>query len=77
MRRLICTFLMLSAALSWAQGVHPISGRKYAGVMGPAGADWLVRTERETEEDPDAALDAIGIAKNFTQRSLNLEQIPL
>lgn len=27
------------------------------------GADWLVRTEREMEEEPDRALDAIGIAK--------------
>jgi ubiquinone/menaquinone biosynthesis C-methylase UbiE len=31
--------------------------------MGPAGADWLVRPEREAEEQPDAALDAIGIVK--------------
>ena len=27
------------------------------------GADWLVRSEREMEEEPDRALDAIGIAK--------------
>jgi ubiquinone/menaquinone biosynthesis C-methylase UbiE len=31
--------------------------------MGMGGADWLVRSERETEEAPDAALDAIGIRK--------------
>jgi SAM-dependent methyltransferase len=66
MRRSVCLLLILSAALSWAQGVHPVSGRKYAGVMGPGGADWLVRAERETEEAPDAALDAIGIAKGTT-----------
>ena len=29
--------------------------------MGAGGADWLERSERETEEHPDAALDAIGI----------------
>ncbi len=66
MRRSVCLLLILSAALLWAQGVHPVSGRKYAGVMGPGGADWLVRAERETEEAPDAALDAIGIAKGTT-----------
>src|SRR5436853_2483494 len=70
MRRAIGLSLMLSAALVWAQdvhpGVHPISGRKYAGVMGSDGAEWLVRAERETEEEPDAALDAIGIVKGST-----------
>jgi tRNA A58 N-methylase Trm61 len=64
MRRAVCALLILSAA--WGQGVHPISGRKYAGVMGPGGADWLVRAGRETEEAPDAALDAIGITKGST-----------
>lgn len=74
MRRAVCASLILFAAICWAQnvqpggqpGVHPVSGRKYAGVMGPGGADWLVRAERETEEAPDAALDAIGIAKGST-----------
>jgi ubiquinone/menaquinone biosynthesis C-methylase UbiE len=31
--------------------------------MGMGGADWLVRPEREQEEEPDAALDAINIRK--------------
>src|SRR5919206_1961590 len=53
-------------AVAWAQGVHPVTGRTYAGVMGAGGADWLVRSEREAEEHPDAALDAIGIAKGST-----------
>jgi tRNA A58 N-methylase Trm61 len=67
MRKAVCRFLLLLGSLVWAQqGVHPITGRHYAGVMGPAGADWLVRPERETEEEPDAALDAIGIAKGST-----------
>jgi ubiquinone/menaquinone biosynthesis C-methylase UbiE len=34
--------------------------------MGMGGAPWLVRSERETEEAPDAALDAIGIARGAT-----------
>ena len=29
------------------QGVHPISGRRFANVMGWQGADWLERSERE------------------------------
>jgi ubiquinone/menaquinone biosynthesis C-methylase UbiE len=46
--------------------VHPVTGRHIAPVMGTAGADWLVRPERETEEAPDAALDAIGIQRGAT-----------
>jgi ubiquinone/menaquinone biosynthesis C-methylase UbiE len=57
--------LLLAISL-WAQGVHPITGRKYAGVMGVGGADWLVRPEREREEQPDLALDAIGIGVGST-----------
>jgi ubiquinone/menaquinone biosynthesis C-methylase UbiE len=45
------------------QATHPASGRAIAPVMGMGGADWLVRSEREAEEAPDAALDAIGIRK--------------
>jgi ubiquinone/menaquinone biosynthesis C-methylase UbiE len=63
MRKEVCGLLLLVQSLAWAQGVHPVSGRKYAGVMGANGADWLVRPERESEEQPDAALDAIGIAR--------------
>jgi len=46
-----------------AQATHPATGREIAPVMGMGGADWLVRSEREKEEAPDAALDAIGIKK--------------
>ena len=45
---------------------HPVTGRHIAPVMGIGGADWLVRPEREAEEAPDAALDAIGIARGAT-----------
>src|SRR5258706_8891445 len=43
-------------------GVHPLSGRRFAQVMGYQGADWLDRDERVEEEQPDKALDAIRIA---------------
>jgi SAM-dependent methyltransferase len=62
----LCLLLLLTSFSLWAQGVHPISGRHYAGVMGVGGADWLVRPEREMEEEPDKALDAIGIARGST-----------
>lgn len=40
---------------------HPVTGRQFAGVMGPGGADWLVRPEREQEEEPDKALTILEI----------------
>ena len=49
--------------LGQTTGVHPISGRRFAAVMSAEGADWLDRSERETEEAPDEALDIIGIKK--------------
>ncbi|HEV3141304.1 MAG TPA: class I SAM-dependent methyltransferase [Vicinamibacterales bacterium] len=42
-------------------GVHPISGRRIAPVMGYQGADWLERPERFEEEDPETALDVLKI----------------
>jgi ubiquinone/menaquinone biosynthesis C-methylase UbiE len=46
----------------WAfQAEHPLTGRPIAPVMGSGGAGWLDRSEREMEEHPDDALDAIGI----------------
>jgi ubiquinone/menaquinone biosynthesis C-methylase UbiE len=51
---------------AFAQGQHPISGRKYAGVMGAAGADWLVRPERSEEEQPDKAIALLGLPKGAT-----------
>src|SRR5450631_462995 len=49
---------------------HPSTSRQTAPVMGMGGAPWLVRPEREAEEAPDAALDAIeaaiGISKGAT-----------
>jgi SAM-dependent methyltransferase len=42
-------------------GVHPISGRRFAQVMGFQGAAWLDREERDIEEAPDRAIDALGL----------------
>jgi predicted methyltransferase len=61
MRRVLLAVLAVCSA--YAQGVHPITGRQYAGVMSADGATWLTRPEREEEEHPDQALDEIGIAK--------------
>ena len=67
MRKAVCgVLLLLVHAVTFAQGVHPLTGRHYAGVMGVGGADWLVRPEREAEEHPDEALDAIGVAAGST-----------
>jgi SAM-dependent methyltransferase len=49
-----------------APGVHPISGRRFASVMGWQGAEWLERSERELEEEPDKALDALGPLAGLT-----------
>jgi len=43
--------------------VHPLSGRRFAPVMSAEGADWLDRSERRGEEDPDRALDLLAIPK--------------
>jgi len=58
-----CWLLFFGATLL-AEQIHPITGRHIAQVMGVGGADWLVRPEREAEEAPDKALDAIGIARD-------------
>lgn len=56
----------LQADQATRPGVHPISGRVFAPVMGYLGADWLDRGEREREEDPDAALSALRIEPGAT-----------
>src|SRR5205823_2728992 len=58
--------LLLLCSLAAAQSVHPVTERRIAPVMGAGGADWLVRSEREKEEQPEKALDAIGIEKGMT-----------
>lgn len=44
-----------------AQRRHPVSGRVFAPVMGVAGAGWLERAEREAEEAPSKAIEALGL----------------
>ncbi|HLY15695.1 MAG TPA: class I SAM-dependent methyltransferase [Bryobacteraceae bacterium] len=62
LRALLACLIWLNT-VAWCQEAHPATGREPAQVMGMGGAPWLVRPEREAEEAPDAALDAIGIAK--------------
>ncbi len=58
--------VLLAVVACPAQDVHPVTKRRIAQVMGPGGADWLVRPERVEEEHPDQALDALKIAKGST-----------
>jgi SAM-dependent methyltransferase len=60
-----CVLATLLAGILGAQGpgVHPISGRAIAPVMGYQGADWLERPQREDEEAPDLALNVLKIPK--------------
>jgi ubiquinone/menaquinone biosynthesis C-methylase UbiE len=55
--------VLVAGILAQSAGVHPISGRRYAPVMGYQGAPWLERSEREEEEAPDVALNALKIPK--------------
>jgi SAM-dependent methyltransferase len=57
----LCLLFSLRPAPAFQQDTHPVTGRKYAGVMSADGADWLVRPEREAEENPEGALDALGL----------------
>jgi ubiquinone/menaquinone biosynthesis C-methylase UbiE len=72
MRPLTTAVLALLATVSiYSQtvatpGVHPVSGRRYANVMGWQGAEWLERSERELEEEPDKALEALGSLAGLT-----------
>lgn len=59
-------FLLVAViALAQQPGIHPISGRRYAAVMGYQGADWLDREERDIEEAPDKALDALDLREGL------------
>ena len=55
--------LLAAGLAAQAPGVHPISGRRYAPVMGYQGAPWLERGEREEEEAPDVALNVLKIPR--------------
>ncbi len=51
--------VIMAGVLLEAQRRHPVSGRIFAPVMGVGGAGWLERPEREREESPSKALDAL------------------
>ena len=55
--------LVASFAVACAQSEHPLTGRRIAPTMSISGAEWLDRSEREMEEDPEAALNALKIEK--------------
>ncbi len=64
-RSVLCgaILLVITAAVAAQTGVHPVSGRRYAQTMGVEGADWLDRSERDQEEDPDRAIDVLKLQK--------------
>jgi ubiquinone/menaquinone biosynthesis C-methylase UbiE len=58
---LLAALATVVASVSFAQARHPVSGRIIAGVMGPEGARWLERPERESEEAPTKAVAALNL----------------
>jgi ubiquinone/menaquinone biosynthesis C-methylase UbiE len=58
---LVGTALVALAQQTATPGVHPVSGRRFAQVMSYQGAPWLDREERDIEEEPDRAIDALGL----------------
>jgi predicted methyltransferase len=65
-RTALASAFMLAMAIAVAAqqaGVHPISGRRFAQTMGVEGADWLDRSERDLEEDPDRAINVLKLEK--------------
>jgi precorrin-6B methylase 2 len=55
----LASLALRAAALPDGPGVHPVSGRVIAPVMGHEGAAWLERPEREREERPTTAVRAL------------------
>ena len=51
--------VLLASVVVDAQRRHPVSGRVFAPVMGVGGAGWLERPERENEEAPSKAIEAL------------------
>ena len=57
---------MLAAVPAARQERHPVSGRVIAPVMGVGGAGWLERPEREAEEEPSRAIEALDLRTGMT-----------
>jgi len=65
----LASVFALATALTLAAqqaGVHPLSGRRFAQTMSVEGADWLDRSERDLEENPDRAIDVLKLEKGST-----------
>ncbi len=56
---------LLACGPAFPQAEHPLTGRKIAPVMGFAGAEWLERSEREREEAPEDAINAMDVRKGM------------
>jgi ubiquinone/menaquinone biosynthesis C-methylase UbiE len=68
-RMALASVFALATALTLAAqqaGVHPLSGRRFAQTMSVEGADWLDRSERDLEENPDRAIDVLKLEKGST-----------
>lgn len=61
LRILSAAWMLWQTPLVARQGTNPITGRRVAPVMGIGGADWLDRPEREQEEQPQKALQALSL----------------
>jgi len=59
----LVALVLLAGLAAQTPGVHPLSGRQFAPVMGYQGAEWLERIERDEEEAPDVALRVLKIPK--------------
>jgi SAM-dependent methyltransferase len=57
----IAVAALVAGLAAQTAGVHPISGRRFAPVMGAAGASWLDRSERELEEEPERAISLLSL----------------
>ncbi len=53
--------LVLGIPVLYGQAIHPVSGRHIASAEGAAEADNLDRAEREREDQPEKALDALDL----------------
>jgi SAM-dependent methyltransferase len=71
----VCMSAMLSGQNTATEnGVHPLTGRHYANVMGVGGAAWLNRPERESEENVEGALDALA-AQGFLKPGMTVAEV--
>lgn len=63
---LLCALAPSLQPQTTTPGVHPVTGRVYAQPMSADGAGWLSRRDRDEEEQPQRAIDALSIPKGAT-----------